>query len=693
MATVVVAGTIAGVMPVAPLAPAGAVVNPTPTIDPLNRASVWAAYQSSLVEAQAVPVGWSGTTSPCVEGSESAASIAATRAALNFYRGLNGLPNATIDAGASVDAMRAALLMEANSGEIVNHNPPSSWTCWTQPRDDAAFNHNLSSFSGARAIEQYVIDNGDSNDWAGHRRSVLSARATSYAVGSTTNRNAMRVTATGDLPAGVDWIAWPNEGFVPKATIRPYLFWQKALFSLWNVEETDLDFSAATVSVKVGSTSLPVEIRDENFNQLTWYTTLPADWDTSAADVKFDITVSGIKTAGGAAVANRIYSSTAITSASAATAPGAPTGVTATAGNAQANVSWTAPASTGGSPITGYKVTPYIGGTAQTPQTTSGAGTTKTVTGLTNGTAYTFKVQAVNAIGTGPLSSASAAVTPATTPGAPTGVSAIAGNHEATVSWTAPAATGGSAITGYRVTPYVGATAQTAQSFSGAGTSRIVTGLTNGVAYTFKVQAVNAKGTGALSAASAAVTPATVAPPYAPYSSWSHLVDQVYRQLIGRLPTANERSQWVNTLQTGTSSPGDLVANLRQSSHHKNVVDQVTRLYRAYYLRSPDKGGLEYWIAQRLGGRTMVSISDFFSRSAEFIEIYGPLSNAEFVALVYQNVLGRPGSVADRSYWTSEISSGRRTRGTVMIGFSESAEYKGTQSSEVTVSVLYILWL
>jgi hypothetical protein len=87
--------------------------------------------------------------------------------------------------------------------------------------------------------------------------------------------------------------------------------------------------------------------------------------------------------------------------------------VTATAGNASATVSWTAPAN-GGSPISSYAITPYIGSTAQTPTTITGSppATGATVTGLSNGTAYTFKVTATNAVGTGPASAASNAVTP-----------------------------------------------------------------------------------------------------------------------------------------------------------------------------------------------------------------------------------------------------------------------------------------
>jgi hypothetical protein len=100
--------------------------------------------------------------------------------------------------------------------------------------------------------------------------------------------------------------------------------------------------------------------------------------------------------------------------AGSATAPAAPTSVSASAGNASATVTWTAP-STGGSAITSYTVTPYVGTTAQTPTVVSGSppATTATVTGLTNGTAYTFTVSATNAIGVGPESAASNTVTPA----------------------------------------------------------------------------------------------------------------------------------------------------------------------------------------------------------------------------------------------------------------------------------------
>jgi hypothetical protein len=100
-----------------------------------------------------------------------------------------------------------------------------------------------------------------------------------------------------------------------------------------------------------------------------------------------------------------------------ATMPAAPTGVTASPLDGGAGVTWAAP-SNGGSPITSYTVTPYIGSVAQPVTVVSGspAPTSANVTGLTNGTTYTFTVTATNAVGSSPASALSNAVTPNSAP-------------------------------------------------------------------------------------------------------------------------------------------------------------------------------------------------------------------------------------------------------------------------------------
>jgi polyhydroxybutyrate depolymerase len=95
-----------------------------------------------------------------------------------------------------------------------------------------------------------------------------------------------------------------------------------------------------------------------------------------------------------------------------AVAPGPPTIGSATAGDGEATVSWTAPASDGGSPITGYVVTPYVGYSPQPSQTFASAATTQVVTGLTNGTQHRFRVRAINAVGTSTYSTVTNPVTP-----------------------------------------------------------------------------------------------------------------------------------------------------------------------------------------------------------------------------------------------------------------------------------------
>jgi uncharacterized protein (TIGR02145 family) len=124
---------------------------------------------------------------------------------------------------------------------------------------------------------------------------------------------------------------------------------------------------------------------------------------------------------------------------------------------------------------------------------------------LTNGTAYTFRVVATNAVGNSVASAASTAVTPVapnTVPDPPTAVVATAGNASASVAFVAPTNNGGSAITGYTVTSSPGGITAT-----GATSPINMNGLTNGTAYTFTVVATNAIGNSSPSTASSAVTP------------------------------------------------------------------------------------------------------------------------------------------------------------------------------------------
>ena len=191
----------------------------------------------------------------------------------------------------------------------------------------------------------------------------------------------------------------------------------------------------------------------------------------------------------------------------------APTGVSGTGISSTVSLSWTAPASNGGSAITDYTVqySANSGSTWTTFARAASASTSATVTGLTRGTAYIFRVAAVNALGNGAFSAASSAITPpvnATAPGQPTNVAGTADDGQAFLAWTAPN-DGDSAITDYTVqySSNGGTSWTTFSDGVSIATSATVTGLTNGTAYVFRVSATNSIGTGSYSVASSAVTP------------------------------------------------------------------------------------------------------------------------------------------------------------------------------------------
>jgi hypothetical protein len=368
-----------------------------------------------------------------------------------------------------------------------------------------------------------------------------------------------------------------------------------------------------------------------------------------------------------------------------ATVPAKPAKPGAVPGPSKVTVSWTAP-SDGGSPITGYRITPYKAGVAQTPIDVAVL-TSKDITALTNGTAYRFTVAARNAIGLGPASDLSESVTPATVPGAPTNVKATAGKNNATVTWSPPASNGGSPILGYTIE--VIDDGVSLQNYPvGNVSSFVVPDLFRGNIYTFRVVAVNAIGAGPPSTPSAGIK----LPPIA-FDTWPAATNRQFVDLLGRAPTAAETKSWVDPLQAGQKPLGDLPAALRTSSDHTGNVDPVTRLYAAYLGRIPDKGGLTYWIGKKRRGTALSTISSNFAGSSEFKTKYGSLTNRAFVELVYQSVLGRPGEASGITYWTAKLDAKTRTRGQVMVGFSESNEYQRKQANRVTVIVLYTFML
>ena len=227
-----------------------------------------------------------------------------------------------------------------------------------------------------------------------------------------------------------------------------------------------------------------------------------------------------------------------------ATNPGAPTSPVATIEDGRATVSFTAPTNNGGSAITSYTATAYgpDGTTVIGTCIATAPATSCLINGLTNGTAYTYKVVANNAIGSSVPSAASAPVTPATVPGAPAAITASAATATtATINVSAATVDGGSAITTYKIiaTPTAGGTpivlTVTAAQIANAIT---LTGLAPGTQYTISTLATNAVGDGLTTIAGSAIT-TPAAPPTAPAINTAVATSSTSSTITVTAPTSN----------------------------------------------------------------------------------------------------------------------------------------------------------
>jgi hypothetical protein len=229
----------------------------------------------------------------------------------------------------------------------------------------------------------------------------------------------------------------------------------------------------------------------------------------------YDVMVKAVTAAGVSQFADK-YQAIIPASTQSVTVPTEPTAVSASTpvpSDGTISLSWSAPSFNGGSAVTDYVIQQSTNGGASWSTVTDAvtAATTATLSGFANGTSYTFRVAAVNVAGTGPFSLASNTVTPATYPSAPTIVTGVSGDKRVTVTWTAPASNGGSAITDYTVQyQELGGSWTTFTDGTSTTTSTVVTGLTGETPYLFRVAAVNAVGLGSWSNEFGPVVPTDV---------------------------------------------------------------------------------------------------------------------------------------------------------------------------------------
>ncbi len=168
---------------------------------------------------------------------------------------------------------------------------------------------------------------------------------------------------------------------------------------------------------------------------------------------------------------------------------------------------------------------------------------------------------------------------------------------------------------------------------------------------------------------------------------WRTSGELTYLQASGASPLGRPRDASLSGVTLLTSrGTGDTILELmdlngpviriidRGTLEGPQLSDQIRRLYFAYLDREPESTGLSYWSKFRAGGTSLSAISAQFAASTEFENTYGVLSDGGFVDLVYTNVLGRPPDASGRAFWLGQLQAGM-TRGSLMIGFSESQEF------------------
>ncbi|MFC5500769.1 fibronectin type III domain-containing protein [Lysinimonas soli] len=285
--------------------------------------------------------------------------------------------------------------------------------------------------------------------------------------------------------------------------------------------------------------------------------------------------------------------------------------IVANGGNGQITVSWAA-ANLNGGTLQNYTATAFTGLTSgSTAATCTTTGLSCVITGLSNGTTYYVSLQTQNTAAMYSVRSAPRVpATPSLQPGAPTAVTAVAGDAQATVSWTAPTSTGASAITGYTVWYSVGGGSYS-QVASVTSTSTVLTGLTNGSAYTFEVFAINGNGTGPASSPSSSVTP--LAPGTVPTLSSASSTASGFTSSITNFAAGTSYSATANNGATVTLSGATITVTGLSNGAASHVTVTATKAGQTTTSAALDGTALLAGIAPTFSGNVATSTGFVFT--------------------------------------------------------------------------------
>ena len=182
-------------------------------------------------------------------------------------------------------------------------------------------------------------------------------------------------------------------------------------------------------------------------------------------------------------------------------------------------------------------------------------------------------------------------------------------------------------------------------------------------------------------------------------------VTLLYGNALGRAPDAAGLNTWIGGLDSGALTRPDVVLGLSDSAEFKArtapaLADglwapdpdavAVERVYLAALDRPPDAGGLSFWTnALDSGAATVRQLEAALVGSAEFGAKYGATTNAEFVDLLYRNVLDRSADPGALAFWAGGLDAGRIIRADVVHGIAFSDELTAKVAPLVSDGIVF----
>ncbi len=232
---------------------------------------------------------WTGDEPSCNPGNVPEPTKAKIRQRLDYYRKVVGLNNIISENISKSDkAQLAALIMNANNQ--LDHDPPSSWKCYTTEGKEGAGNSLLTMTKNAEAIDSYIRDQGADNGPVGHRRWLLWPRLQEIGIGNTNRSNAIWVLGNAGIPQAdtPEFVSWPPEGYIP----------DRLVFPRWSFSIAGSDFSATTISMldaNNNNINLQIEVLNNSYGDPTvvW---IPENINTNVtSDSSYTITLKDVE--------------------------------------------------------------------------------------------------------------------------------------------------------------------------------------------------------------------------------------------------------------------------------------------------------------------------------------------------------------------------------------------------------------